>query len=52
MIWNKIKKILMSVFIVFLFDCILFNNLIDGLGVEVEGGGSGVGFNLMFSDDG
>lgn len=42
----------MSAFTVFSSDCILLNNLIDGLGVEVEGGGSGAGPNLMSSDDG
>lgn len=32
MIWNKTKKTPMSAFTVFSSDCILLNNLIDGLG--------------------
>lgn len=40
----------MSAFTVFSSDCILLNNLIDGLGVG--GWGSGAGPNLMSSVDG
>ena len=42
----------MSAFTVFSSDCILLNNLIDGLGVGRVGRGRGAGTNPMSSVDG